>query len=205
MFTGLIETKGRVITNQNNGLANHLIVSTPWQNLDVGESIAVNGVCLTLLPSESTHLAHFDLSPETLKLTTLSSLTSGEFVNLERALLTSTRLGGHYVTGHVDTTVRVKTVQILGDYVYLEIGEFAHQERLYLIPKGSITVDGVSLTINAVEANTIQLMLVPHTLAETTLSNLRAGDRVNIEFDYFTRIVAHQLQLMGKLECEVNA
>ncbi len=205
MFTALIESKGQVIANQNNGLANRLIISATLLELEVGESIAVNGVCLTLLPSESPSLLHFDVSPETLKLTTLGTLVEGHFVNLERAMLASARFGGHYVSGHVDTTARVQSIQTVGDYVQLELSGFNQQEGLYLISKGSITVEGVSLTINAVMDQSIQLMLVPHTLLNTTFDVLEVGQRVNIEFDYFTRIVAHQLRLFGKLDYEVEA
>ncbi|RUR10844.1 riboflavin synthase [Legionella sp. km772] len=205
MFTGLIETTGQVITNQSNGLANRLIISTTLNSLTIGESIAVNGVCLTLLPAEAPNLLYFDVSPETLKLTTLGSLQQGQVVNLERAMLASARFGGHYVSGHVDTTAKVHSFKTVGDYVQLELSGFEKQAGLYLITKGSITVEGVSLTINAVMEQKIQLMLVPHTLLNTSLNVLEVGQRVNIEFDYFTRIVAHQLQLFGKLDDEVKA
>ena len=205
MFTGLIESTGQVIANQSNGLANRLIISTALTQLEVGESIAVNGVCLTLLPQEALNLLHFDVSPETLKFTMLSSLKQGQVVNLERAMLASARFGGHYVSGHVDTCAQVHSLQNLGEYLQIELSGFDKQAALYLIPKGSISVDGVSLTINAVVEKNIQLMLVPHTLENTNLKALELGQGVNIEFDYFTRIVAHQLQLFGKLDCEVKA
>lgn len=203
MFTGLIEKKGQVIANQHNGLANRLTISSSFEQLELGESIAVNGVCLTLLPIETPGVLSFDVSPETLKLTTLGALTKGSFVNLERAMLASARFGGHYVSGHVDTTAQIQSIQSLGEYIQLELTGFNQQATLYLIPKGSITVEGVSLTINKVVNQAIELMLVPHTLLHTTLDLLRVGQSVNIEFDYFTRIVAHQLQLFGKLDCEV--
>jgi riboflavin synthase len=205
MFTGLIEKKGQVIANQKKGLANRLTISSSFEQLEVGESIAVNGVCLTLLPSKTAGLIHFDVSPETLKLTTLETLGIGSLVNLERAMLASARFGGHYVSGHVDTTAQVQAVHSLGEYRQLELTGFNQQAKLYLIPKGSITVEGVSLTINKVVNQTIELMLVPHTVLHTSLDLLKVGQRVNIEFDYFTRIVAHQLQLFGKLNCEVES
>jgi riboflavin synthase len=155
-------------------------------------------VCLTLLPQDVQGVLTFDVSPETLKLTTLGSLSTGSSVNLERAMLASQRVGGHYVSGHVDTTAQVHSIQPIGEFVQIELSGFNQAELLYLIPKGSIALDGVSLTINAVENQVIQLMLVPHTLVHTNLDLLNKGQRVNIEFDYFTRIVAHQLQLFGK-------
>ncbi len=203
MFTGLIEKKGKVINNFVNGCSNRLVLSSPFENLQTGESIAVNGVCLTLLPSESNEL-NFDVSPETLNLTTLAHLSSGDFVNLERAMFASTRFGGHYVSGHVDTTVQIKSIHSIDEYVEMELTGFNANAMLYLIPKGSITVEGVSLTINAVINQNVKLMLVPHTLLHTTLGLLGEGQRVNIEFDYLTRIVAHQLQIFGKLNSEVE-
>lgn len=205
MFTGLIETTGQVVANQDKGYANRLSIATSLNQLELGESIAVNGVCLTLLPQDASNVVHFDVSPETLKLTTLGALQEGDVVNLERAMLASARFGGHYVSGHVDTTAQVHSIETIGDYVQLELSGFDKQAGLYLITKGSITVEGVSLTINAVMEQKIQLMLVPHTLLYTSFNVLEVGQRVNIEFDYLTRIVAHQLQLFGKLDCEVKA
>lgn len=205
MFTGLIESTGLVVENKSTMVANRLIVSSTFDDMQVGESIAVNGVCLTLLPGESNGLAHFDVSPETLNVTTLAALRAGDRVNLERAMSATTRFGGHYVSGHVDTVAQVLSVTAIDQYLQLQLGGFDKQAMLYLIPKGSITVDGVSLTINAVEHEAIHLMLVPHTLAHTTLNLLQAGAYVNIEFDYLTRIVAHQLRAVGKLSCEVQS
>lgn len=203
MFTGLIENKGVVLANHRNENANRLIISSTLEHLLVGESIAVNGVCLTLLPSEYTEQLHFDVSPETLKLTTLTNLVAGEPVNLERAMFASTRFGGHYVSGHVDTRAQVKSIRTIDDFIEMELDGFNEEAMLYLIPKGSITVEGVSLTINSVVNQTIKLMLVPHTLLHTNLGSLKSGQHVNIEFDYLTRIVAHQLQIAGKLNKEV--
>lgn len=204
MFTGLIEKKGEVLANLENDGAHRLVISSPFENLQPGESIAVNGVCLTLLPSEPGNL-HFDVSPETLKLTTLGYLAVGTQVNMERAMVASTRFGGHYVSGHVDTQFQIQSIHPLNEYIEMELTGFAPQSLLYLIPKGSITVEGVSLTINTVTSQVIKLMLVPHTLMHTTLGSLRAGQNVNIEFDYLTRIVAHQLQITGKLNYEVKS
>lgn len=203
MFTGLIEKTSKVISNVARDCSHRLVIESPFDALQVGESIAVNGVCLTVLPSESGEL-HFDVSPETLNLTTLAQLKSGSFVNLERAMLAATRFGGHYVSGHVDTTALIHSIHSLNEFIEMELTGFNPESMLYLIPKGSITVEGVSLTINAVVEQRIKLMLVPHTLLQTTLGVFEVGQRVNIEFDYLTRIVAHQLQVFGKLNCEVE-
>lgn len=198
MFTGIIETTGVVLSNQTQDGANRLVIAADFSPLQVGESISVNGVCLTLLPSSTQQLS-FDVSPETLQCTTLANLTPGTTVNLERAMLASTRFGGHYVSGHVDMVAQVHDIKHINEYVEFELSGFNANAMLYLIPKGSVTVAGVSLTINAVAQQRIKLMLVPHTLEQTTLGLLTVGQSVNIEFDYLTRIVAHQLEIAGKL------
>ena len=197
MFTGLVEKSGKVIANRSSEGANHLLIDAHFEKLQPGESLAINGVCLTLLPAGEQQLA-FDISPETLKLTTLGELRAGDVVNIERAMLASTRFGGHYVSGHVDTTANVRSITPMGEYIEMEIGEFAIPAEMYLLPKGSITLNGVSLTINDVDDGVIKLMLVPHTLNVTTLGQLQVGMRLNVEFDYLTRIVAHQLRFVSK-------
>ncbi|MDI9819313.1 MULTISPECIES: riboflavin synthase [unclassified Legionella] len=203
MFTGLVEEQGEVMANIKSQLANRLYLKSPFKDLKTGESIAVNGVCLTLLPTESDSLA-FDVSPETLNLTTLGHLRAGDQVNLERAVSVSGRLGGHYVSGHVDAAVAVKAMRPMDDYLEIVVGDFAPYAKMYLLPKGSITLDGVSLTINSVTGTDITLMLVPHTLAKTTFGQLSIGQRLNVEFDYLARIVAHQLKIAGQLKNEVE-
>ncbi|WP_131795699.1 riboflavin synthase [Fluoribacter gormanii] len=202
MFTGIIESKGTVISNTEHDGANRLIISSVFKQLQTGESIAVNGVCLTLLPSEQSNLS-FDISPETLLRTTLGGLKIGDEVNLERAMLASTRFGGHYVSGHVDAIAQIHSINPLNEFIEVELNGFDANAMLYLIPKGSITVEGVSLTINEVVNQRIKLMLVPHTLLHTTLGFLKNGQEVNIEFDYLARIVAHQLQVAGTLNDQI--
>lgn len=199
MFTGIIEQKGIILSNLRKGNAHRLIISAVFEQLQVGESIAVNGICLTLLPSTADNELHFDVSPETLNVTTLADAVAGDFVNLERAMLSSTRFGGHYVSGHVDAIAVVRAVNHVEEYLEVELAGFEEAAMAYLLPKGSITVEGVSLTINSVGDKSVKLMLVPHTLANTTLDVLKPGQQVNIEFDYLTRIVAHQLRVSGQL------
>lgn len=193
MFTGLIETIGKIVEWRTLGAGMRLAIESNLQQIEIGESIAVSGVCLTVLPGSSDHYLLFDVSSETLACSNLLDCRLGDFVNLERALVAGARLGGHYVSGHVDTTKVIVSLQSEGDFLAVEIAEFSKTERQFVLPKGSITVNGVSLTINAVKGDIIQLMLIPHTLAVTTLSALRPGERVNIEYDYFTRIIAQQL------------
>lgn len=204
MFTGLIEKKARVLAKQTHDNWHRLIVAAAFDEVQPGESIAVNGVCLTALPAANNEL-HFDLSPETLKVTTLANLAVGDYVNLERAMIAATRFGGHYVSGHVDTKATITMINGIDGYIAMDLSGFKDEAMLYLIPKGSITVEGVSLTINSVSNKSIQLMLIPHTLLLTTLGTLQIGQQVNIEFDYLTRIVAHQLRIVGKLDSEVQS
>ncbi len=203
MFTGLIEKQGQVIANTVMPGGKRLLVDAALTVLETGESIAVNGVCLTLLDVEKPLIA-FDVSQETLQCTNLGELCQGDAVNLERAMNASGRFGGHYVTGHVDTVAYLTAMHEVGDCLEITVSNFASSAAaLYLMVKGSITLDGVSLTINEVKPGEIKLMLIPHTLGKTTFSELKVGHCFNVEFDYLTRIIAHQLRLSGQLAQEV--
>ena len=204
MFTGLIECQGHVIANNESKGGNRILVETSLSPIKVGESIAVNGVCLTCLDVEKTLLA-FDVSQETLRCTNLGALCKGDILNLERAMGVFDRFSGHYVTGHVDTVAVLSGMQPVGDCLEITVSDFAlASSALYLIVKGSITLDGVSLTINEVKNGEIKLMLIPHTLNETTFNALQLGHYFNVEFDYLARIVAHQLTLLGQFHQEVT-
>ena len=198
MFTGLIETQGLVLSS-----GQRLVIEAEMSDMRTGESIAVNGVCLTLLPHESKPktVLRFDLSPETLAITTLGQLQAGGKVNLERAVMAGmTRMGGHYVSGHVDTTAVIQSLRRLDDCIEISVGQFGIDATAHLIAKGSITLDGISLTINTVAHDAITIMLVPHTLAMTTFGDIKIGQCINVEFDYLTRIIAHQLALTTSSE-----
>ena len=200
MFTGIIEQLGIVIANHVKADANRLIIQANFAALQEGESIAVNGVCLTLLPTEGDYL-QFDISPETLGLTGLAFLAADDLVNLERAMAVTARFGGHYVSGHVDGMGYLHSKSVMDDCTEMTISGFTQEQCKFLMPKGSVTVDGVSLTINALSNKSITIMLVPHTLSKTTLGSLAVGQKVNIEFDYLTRIIAHQLSF-AQTPCE---
>ena len=192
MFTGIIEIKGKVLANIKQKSGSRLIISNLFDDLIEGESIAINGVCLTLLQDNNSQLA-FDVSPETLNITTLGELSVEDYVNIERAMSATSRFGGHYVSGHVDTKAKMQKINAIDDYLEITIGEFLIEAKNYLLPKGSITLNGVSLTINEVVDDCIKIMLVTHTLDVTTFKSIKEGEWLNVEFDYLTRIVAHQV------------
>jgi len=187
MFTGIIEKTGTV-----EKVGQRLIINTSFDAPVLGESIAVDGVCLTLAEVTEDKY-HFDVSPETLSVTTLGRLKVGESVHLERALRLQDRVGGHFVTGHVDTTANITKLNTIEQCLEVTLSGFNPQDMRYFAPKGSVAVNGVSLTINAVTKDAIELMLIPHTLEKTTFSSLKTGQEVNIEYDYLARMVVHQL------------
>ena len=194
MFTGIVEGIGKVESLRAGAEGTRcLMVKT---NLDVaklplGASIAVNGVCLTIVARRAGRPSTFqaDVGPETLACTTLGSLGPGARVHLERALRLGDPLGGHMMSGHVDGTGRVETARKQGSTFALRV---AAPDDLapYLFKKGSIAVDGVSLTVNRVEGSSFEVLLIPHTLAVTVLGELRAGNRVNLEADMIAKQVA---------------
>lgn len=162
------------------------------EGLAVGESLAVNGVCLTVREMTGS-IVVADVMPETARATTLADLRPGDEVNLERALRLGDRLGGHLVTGHVDGVGTVRSRRREGNALLLEVGAPPAVAR-YLVPKGAVAVDGVSLTVASRRADGFTVSLIPHTLAVTTLSALRPGDRVNLEVDLVGKYVIQYLQ-----------
>ncbi len=203
MFTGIIEKVAPVLEVQKDQKGLWLSTSTGFKDLTLGESIAVNGACLTVAEILNTDTARFFVSQETLAKTNLSALSPLSYVNLERALLPTTRLSGHWVQGHVDTTVRLlKTTPIQNDCFEMEF-EIPVTFKKYLVPKGSITLNGVSLTVNQVlpfsdETSIFTVMIIPHTWKNTNLSRLRATlgaeDRVNLEIDVLAKYVEQLCQ-----------
>ena len=193
MFTGLVEQVGIVksLTRRADGLV--LRIACALHPYELGESIAVNGTCLTVKSFDDGHF-DADASLETLDKTNLGDLAEGDRVHLERALALGDRLGGHLVTGHVDGVGKMIDRVSDGDYVRMT---FEVPERLapFLAPKGSIAVNGVSLTVNAVEGRRCDVMLVPYTLTHTTFGEMPPGCRVNLEVDILAKYVA---SLMGK-------
>lgn len=199
MFTGIIQAVGRVAAIEARGADVWLRIRSdtlPLTDARAGDSIAVNGVCLTAIELEAQSFSA-DVSAETLSCTTLGRLKAGVAVNLEMALLPTTRLGGHLVSGHVDGVGRLLESRPDGRSQRLRFELPAALAR-YVAAKGSIGVDGISLTVNAVEANRFDVNIVPHTLANTTLEALRPGDEVNIEVDLLARYLERLLSGNGE-------
>jgi len=193
MFTGIVETQGRVVALTRGEAGARLTIETGTQLMDltVGQSIAVNGVCLTVAQGDGATFTA-DLSSETLGVTTLGDLKPQDRVNLERPLRVGDRLGGHFVTGHVDGIGQIVRRQPAGESTWMWIG-FAPPLGITLAPKGSIAVDGVSLTLVEVLRETFSVCLVPHTLAMTTLGWKGPGSLVNVEVDLLSRYLERLL------------
>jgi riboflavin synthase len=190
MFTGLIEAVGEIheLTRGTTGGAT-LVVSAPFaEELVAGESVAVNGVCLTAVShAASTFTA--ELSPETLRATSLGGLDVGGRVNLERAVRADSRLGGHFVLGHVDATATITSWEPQGDHWWLELS-LPKAIELWVVAKGSIAVDGISLTVARLESSSLGIQIVPHTRTHTNLADRKAGDTVNVEADIIGKYAA---------------
>jgi riboflavin synthase len=195
MFTGLVEGTGEVtaLTPMAEGLRLTVKTSFPAGELTLGESVAVAGACLTVV-AITPPAASFEVSPETLSHTTLPLKKVGDRVNLERSLRLGDRLGGHLVTGHVDGVGVIRELRSGAAYFQLKIELPAALSR-FVIAKGSIAVDGVSLTVNACQGNAFSVNIIPFTGKETTLAALKVGDRVNLETDIIGKYVA---RLLGK-------
>jgi riboflavin synthase len=193
MFTGIVEEKGKVMRVEPRGQGKRLTLALPHRLTDIqlGDSINVNGACLTVVEMSSPAIG-VDLSTETLQKTTLSDVKEGDSVNLERALRFSDRLGGHIVTGHIDGVGTIVELRKERDFLHLKI-RVPPSVSKYVVQKGSIAVDGTSLTVNECRGDVIQLTLIPYTLEKTILIDKRVGDRVNVETDILGKYVEKML------------
>ncbi len=189
MFTGIVQGLGEIrsITPIKNGLRMLINPLFELKDPELGESIAVNGVCLTVTSILSDSFS-VDVSPETLSRTTLGELKINSKVNLERALRLSDRLGGHIVSGHVDTVGKIATRREQGDFIFFSF-ELEPRFDKYIIEKGSIAIDGISLTVNSCRPGGFEVAIIPHTAAHTTLSFKKPGDKVNIELDVLGKYI----------------
>jgi riboflavin synthase len=198
MFTGLVEFLGTVRAIKDDGVGRELLIAEPRlaPQLALGESVAVNGVCLTVV-ERNLETFRFQAGPETLRCTNLGVLAAGGRVNLERTVAVGDRLGGHVVQGHVDGLGRIASRQRQGDWDLVWFDCPADLTR-QMVPKGSVTVDGVSLTLVEVTATAFSVALIPHTLQETTLGCKQPGATVNLETDLFGKYVWKYFQEMSK-------
>jgi riboflavin synthase len=195
MFTGLVEAVGTVARIEGGPLGRVLrVASRLGAELTPGDSISVSGVCLTVTIADASGF-EAEVSPETLRVTTLGAMTTGRSVNLERPLRADARLGGHFVLGHVDGLGRVAAFSPDGEAYWLDV-ELPPDLQAYAIPKGSIAIDGISLTIASLTKDRVSAQIIPYTFAHTALRDARAGDPVNLEMDvlgkYVVRLMAER-------------
>ena len=193
MFTGIIEQLGKVQSVEDRRGQRRVLIETDWKDLQLGESIAVNGVCLTVAEVTPKAEAMFFVSEETIARSTLAKIEAGSRVNLERALTPTSRMGGHFVQGHVDTQGLILNLSEADNQHKITVA-LDYKFGRYCVEKGSIALDGVSLTINALTETKlnefmISCLLVPHTWKHTTLSNLKIGDAVNVEVDVLAKYI----------------
>ncbi|MEI9953724.1 MAG: riboflavin synthase [Pseudomonadota bacterium] len=193
MFTGLVELKGNLARRSRRGPGYRLAVQAALGPLSLGESISVSGACLTVVSSDARGF-EADVSLETAEKTTLGALAIGAALNLERALKVGDRLGGHLVSGHVDAVAELLRVAPAGEAQRLSVG-FPRELARFIAAKGSITLDGVSLTVNAVSDSVLEVMVIPHTLTVTTLGELRPGAPINLEVDTLARYAVRFLEV----------
>ncbi len=200
MFTGLVAGTGQLKARDRRGPGYRLVIGTAglagFNQLELGESIAVSGACLTVVSFDQ-HSFAADVTIETAQKTTLGRLPIGSEVNLERSLRVGDRLGGHWVSGHVDGLGLVERVQAQGDAWLVDV-TFEPEHRRFLAQKGSVAVDGVSLTVNALGPTSFSLMLIPHTREVTSLKHLQVGSVVNLEVDLVARYLVSYFEATGQ-------
>ena len=189
MFTGIVEETGSVVSFEEGAQAWRLLleVKEVVKDLKLGDSVAVNGCCLTVVEMNGNQIA-FDLLAESVRLTSIDGIGPGAKVNLERALLPSSRMGGHFVSGHVDGTGVIEAIEPRGKDRFFRIKPYAENLK-YIIHKGSITVDGISLTVAEVDDESFAIWLIPHTMERTNLHTKKRGERVNLEYDLIGKYV----------------
>ncbi len=196
MFTGLVESVGDVAEVSPTAAGVRLrITTTLARELTPGDSVAVNGVCLTVTLAD-TEAVHADVGPETLRVTTLGTLTRSSLVNLERPLRADGRFGGHFVQGHVDAVGRIEDLRPDAEFHWLTV-HFPPSLAPFIVQKGSIAVDGISLTVAALGTDRLDVQIVPYTMEHTNLGRAQRGDRVNLECDMVGKYVVRAMEVAG--------
>src|SRR5215207_1127139 len=197
MFTGIVEMLGEVAEVKPTAAGFRLGLSTALSpQLTPGESLAVNGVCLTVVSADDDGV-HMDVSPETMRVSSLAALKRGSAVNLERPLLASSRVGGHFVQGHVDVTGTIEEIRPDGDSWWMTV-KFPPSYAALIVRKGSIAVDGISLTVAGVDDTRFDVQVIPFTWAHTNLRFLKVNDVVNLEFDMLGKYVLRAMEVVRK-------
>jgi riboflavin synthase len=196
MFTGLVEAVGELVERKATSGGFRLRIATSLaEALQPGDSLAVNGVCLTVILAEEKEI-HAEIGPETIRVTTLGLLAPGSHVNLERPLRADGRLGGHFVQGHVDAIGHVEELRSESDFHWLTVS-FDPQLAPYIVHKGSIAVDGISLTVAGLGTDRFDVQIVPFTMEHTNLGHIQKYDRVNLECDMVGKYVVRAAELAG--------
>jgi len=198
MFTGLIEKVGIIdrVTPKGNYLVFTITPDEPFEHIENGESIAISGPCLTVVDHDRRSFT-VEASQETIRITTLKSLRAGSRVNLERALRADARLGGHFVAGHIDCTSKIRNVKKIGGSIQVSV-ELPPEYSSYVIDKGSVAVDGISLTVTDVTEDGFTVNLIPETQQRTTWRDIKVGDEINIEFDLVGKYILRFLEAREK-------
>ena len=194
MFTGIVRELGRVAAREGGAVGVRLAVDAPATaaQVAIGDSVSVNGVCLTVVAADESGI-HADVSPETIRVTTLGALKRGALVNLERPLRADSRIGGHFVQGHVDATGTIEEIRQDGDSWWITV-RFPPSLAMYIVRKGSIAVSGISLTVAGVDDQRFDVQIVPFTWEHTNLRAARANDHVNLECDVLGKYVVRAMQ-----------
>jgi riboflavin synthase len=196
MFTGLIEAMGEVAEVKPTPAGFRLRLTTPIApELTPGESLAVNGVCLTVIATDAEGV-HADISPETARVSTLGSLKRGSVVNLERPVRADSRMGGHFVQGHVDATATIEDLRQDGESYWVTI-RFPPALAPFIVRKGSIAINGISLTVAGVDERLFDVQIIPYTWEHTTLQRAKTGDHVNVECDIIGKYVVRAAEVAG--------
>ncbi|MEO0795111.1 MAG: riboflavin synthase [Verrucomicrobiota bacterium] len=193
MFTGIVEETGEVVSFVESAASWRLVLKADLvvDDLKIGDSLACNGCCLTVAEIDGQHLS-FDLLDETVRLTSLDGVKPGSLINLERSMPANGRFGGHVVSGHVDATAEILKFEAIGKNHFLQVST-PEAFRQYLVYKGCIAIDGMSLTIAVLNEDSLAVWLIPHTLTVTNLQQRAAGDKVNLEFDLLAKYVERML------------
>jgi len=189
MFTGIVEEIGQILSLKDNKIS--ISCSQIIEDIHLGDSISVDGVCLTVVDFNSTSFVA-DLSYETMRVTRFADLKSGDYVNLERAMMANSRFGGHIVSGHIDTVGQITSI-IKKNEFYDVTASFDKEFSKYTVKKGSIAINGISLTIYDLNETSVSIAIIPHTFENTSLKSLKTGSNVNIEFDVLAKYVEKNL------------